>query len=192
MAKQLKRINSEQLVRKILKGERDFSSIKLSDGLNLPLYTLELQEYLLDSDLFHEPLNFKYSSLKNIKAQNLSMPYTIANNSDLQGSVFKGTDLSYVNFNDSNLSHSDLSNTVLFKADLRSTNLTEALLKGADISSSTIFYSDFSRTDLRGCKGLESTQSTSYAKFNDTIVSRAEEQAIRMILDHGRLFDIRN
>jgi uncharacterized protein YjbI with pentapeptide repeats len=75
---------------------------------------------------------------------------------------------------------------------LRGTDLTDAKLKGSDLSSATIFSANLTRTDLRQASGLESLQSVSYAKFNDTRVTRKEEQILRMILDHGKLFDIRD
>ena len=102
-------MKGKDFVKKILEGERDFSSIKLEDSFNLSGFKgfEDLQRYLKKADLRHYPIILNYAELIYIKASGLYLPY--------------------VNGRKINLERANLP-----RANLREANLQEAILRGAN------------------------------------------------------------
>ena len=148
---QLIYMKGEELVKKILEGERDFSKIELEEGFNFNTakgYT-EMQEFLKNyKNLESEPLNFNYSKLINIHARNIYFPFVQAIETN-----FFGSNLRNSNFQNSKLKSSNLRKTILRslngkKANLTKTNLTKTNLYRANLTEANLNHAKLYKANL--------------------------------------------
>lgn len=107
----------DELVNKILSGERDFSGIQLPDGSDLSGYEgfSEMQEYLKKQELHFNPVMLNGSELGHLKANGLYLPCVRGWRANLVGA---------------HLMEANLGEANLVGADLREANLGGAYLGG--------------------------------------------------------------
>ena len=98
MAIQLKNMKGTEFVKKILKGERDFSGIKLERGFNLSEYDgfAEMNDYLKNQDLSQNPVQINDSDFSYVKANGIYLPLTQGVRADLYGANLSRANLSRV------------------------------------------------------------------------------------------------
>ena len=130
----LKYMKGKDFVKKILEGERDFSSIKLEDSFNLSGFKgfEDLQRYLKKADLRHYPIILNYAELIYIKASGLYLPYVNGRKINLERANLPRANLREANLERANLPRADLQEANLREANLREANLQEAILRGAN------------------------------------------------------------
>ena len=135
----VKYMKGKDFVKKILEGERDFSSIKLEDSFNLSGFKgfEDLQRYLKKADLRHYPIILNYAELIYIKASGLYLPYVNGRKINLERANLpranlREANLERANLYRANLRGADLQEANLREANLREANLQEAILRGAN------------------------------------------------------------
>jgi len=80
------RINGQDLIRRILEGERYFAGVVLEDNFNLiasPDFA-ELQKYLLKQKFWSEPLIFSGSDFRKLIASGIYLPYLQADHANFE------------------------------------------------------------------------------------------------------------
>ena len=130
----VKYMKGKDFVKKILEGERDFSSIKLEDSFNLSGFKgfEDLQRYLKKADLRHYPIILNYAELIYIKASGLYLPYVNGRKINLERANLPRANLREANLERANLYRANLRGADLQEANLREANLQEAILRGAN------------------------------------------------------------
>ena len=115
-------LSGNDLVRKILEGERDFSSIILEHSFNINLHEAfeELDKYLKQNhgELSSNPINICYSQFNDLNATGILLPHTLGVRANFEGGSLYGTDLWMANFSGAtfdnvNLEHVNLEGAVL-------------------------------------------------------------------------------
>ena len=172
-------IKGNELVKKILAGERDFNRIALPDGTDLTEYIPELNDYLGNSDL--EPLSLINSSLIRIFVPAIYIPHIRLSGADLSKANLNGANLIGANLNGANLS-----GAILYKTDIIGAKLNGANLDGAEMSGTALYG-----TDIRGVKKLEKACNLEWALIRDTIVNEVEEAILERVRVNFQLYDLR-
>lgn len=149
---ELKKMSGKELVDKILRGERDFSKIKLEESFNLSGYEgfNKLQRYLKKQDLFREPINIEHSEFRYLRAERLYMPYTQGNCAFFGGAYLFGADFRKSHFEEANFKASNLEEAKFRKAHLYHADFRIALLRNANFEKANLDGGDFLLADLCG------------------------------------------
>src|SRR3990172_12862788 len=115
----------DEFIEKLLNGERDFAGIKLEEHFNLKKHKKYkmLQDYLLRSKLWEEPIVLDAADLRFLKAEDIYWPFTHAEFADFTGADLQNANLFKACFTSSNF----------FEAQLRLANLRFAQLAGANL-----------------------------------------------------------
>lgn len=188
-------MKGEELINKILAGERNFSGIGLECGFNLIRYEgfTEMQNYLKRQDLYKNPIDITGSSLQNICATGLYVPYLAGVGADLRNADLskaylihadlEGADLRNIKLWNAKLWRANLRNAKLIGADLGYANIGKANLENADLKDTDIRCAYFWETDLRNVRNLEQVVGLRFADFMKTIVTPKEEKIIKGALE---------
>ncbi len=151
MATQLKQMSGEELVEKILAGERDFSGIELEERFDLAgsKHFGQLQKYLKNEDLRKSPVSIVGSELKYLDARGLHTPYVRGERANLERANLWKANLSEANFREANLERANLYGSNLERANLRKANLVEANLEIAYLGGADLSEANFREANLR-------------------------------------------
>ncbi len=179
MAIQLKNMKGTEFVKKILKGERDFSGIKLERGFNLSGYDgfAEMNDYLKNQDLSQNPVQINDSDFSYVKANGIYLPLT-------QGVR--------ANLNRANLNRANLNRANLNRANLYGANLYGANLDGANLNRANLSRANLDGANLNRVMNLERAIYLEYAHFLNTIVTEKEKKIIEKARESIKLFDVRS
>jgi len=160
MPKQYMDLNVDELVVKLLAGERDLKNIRLPNFSDLTENDgyQQLQDYLKSEDFEQYPLDITGSVLMGINAPELHLPYLIGNRvkllrANLSGSCFSQANLEHAHFVDAKLYNVDLSGANLSRAtlgiaELKIANLSGAKLYEAQLSAANLISADLTKADL--------------------------------------------
>ena len=153
----VKYMKGKDFVKKILEGERDFSSIKLEDSFNLSGFKgfEDLQRYLKKADLRHYPIILDYAKLISIQASGLYLPYVNGvcinlEEADLERAKLWEAKLVGANLSGAILMGANLEEAILQRTNLVGANLVGANLDGADLRGANLRGADLRGADLRG------------------------------------------
>ena len=205
-----------ELVSKILSGERDFAKLILPDMADLREFIPRLNEYLKSQELQKQPLLLNNSKLYGLIAPLIFMPYSIMSGADMSradmyranmyranmseadmsGANMSGANMSGADMSEANMSRADMSRADMSRADMSEANMYRADMSGADMSRADMSEADMSeanmsRADIRGVIGLELCYSLDNALFNQTIVTENEKRIIEKAREKLQLFDVR-
>ncbi|MPZ13737.1 MAG: hypothetical protein GEU73_04825 [Chloroflexi bacterium] len=161
----------EELARRLMDGERDFSSTRLAPGSDLGSTDryAELLDYLRGQDLRATPVIGERADWRGIRAPSLYLQSARLAGAELTGADLRGADLRRSDLTGATLAGADLSeatligsrlmNAVLQEAVMRETdvyeaNLTNSVLRGADLSRAFLL-----RLSLRGADLTDATLS---------------------------------
>ncbi len=171
MAEQLTQVSGNELVEKILVGERDFSGIRC-EGFDLAGHERfkELNQYLKDQDLKENPVIITGSSLVRIHAPRL---YLL--NVKGEGAYLAGA----------NLTKADLARAYLAGADLARAYLAEANLAGADLTRANLAEANLARA-----RNIEKTIGLERALFYKTKISKKDQETIQKAIDSVPRFEV--
>ncbi|MFH0752755.1 MAG: pentapeptide repeat-containing protein [archaeon] len=161
MVNMLTKMGGEELIRKILSGEKDFSFVKLKDGFNLNSHNRygELQTYLKSQDLEENPLIISNAEMIYLQANGIFLPFLIGKKANLTGAT-----LGNVSLLEANLAGANLEGAYLAKVDLEDANLSEANLSRVNLWKTNLAGSDLSNSKLLEAKilGTNLTEATLY------------------------------
>src|SRR3989344_3052137 len=153
----VKYMKGKDFVKKILEGERDFSSIKLEDSFNLSGFKgfEDLQRYLKKADLRHYPIILDYAKLISIQASGLYLPYVNGvcinlEEADLERAKLWEAKLVGANLSGAILMGANLEEAILQRTNLVGANLVGANLDGADLRGANLVGANLGGEDLRG------------------------------------------
>lgn len=142
-----------RISRKALKEAADdlAENLGIKDYIKIIRYDLQIRQEFEEDDLEHlswngtamfpetfNPINLKYSILKNSDLSNLCLV-----GANLSGANLSGADLRNTYLTDSNLARADLSGADLSKADLKWSNLYGTNFTNAKITNKTSFHEPF-------------------------------------------------
>ncbi len=222
MAGTLTQIAPKDLVKRIMDGERDFSSTRLTGALDEEAGYAGLGAYLREQDLRAEHLTAAGSDWSGLKARGLFFPFSKLAGINLSGADLRGADFRRTDFTGADLEGADLSGATvigcrfqeanLAGAVLRATDFYEASLAGAklpgadltrafllrlalkeaDVSGAVLTGAIMYRADLRGVIGLETVTDLGTVTFHQTIVTAAEQAVIDAAVGGMSLFDVRS
>ena len=218
----LTEISPKDLVERIMDGERDFSSTRLSGALDDEAGYAGLVTYLREHDLRAETLTAAGSDWSGLRARGLFFPFSKLAGINLSGADLRGADFRRTDFTGANLEGADLSGATvigcrfqganLAGATLRATDFYEASLAGAklpgadltrafllrlalkeaDLSGAVLTGAIMYRADLRGVVGLDKVTDLGTVTFHQTIVTAAERAIIDAAVGEMPLFDVRS
>ncbi|MEM4318499.1 MAG: pentapeptide repeat-containing protein [Candidatus Pacearchaeota archaeon] len=190
MVTQLIPMKGDELVKKILAGERDFSRIELEEGFNLADHESfeELQKYLTNANLDLDPIIMDNSKLRGVVARNLYLPFFRGKEANLWGADLLGADLSGADLWRACLSGADLSGAYLWRACLSGADLSGAYLWRADLWGADLWGADLSSAYLKNVKNLGKAVNLGHAIFYHTIVTEREKEIIERALKKKQLF----
>ncbi len=175
-------MTGKEFLEKILSGERDFSRISLE---NQDLAQDEAYQEVIEQlqargqkRAKKEPLLFRKSKLKKVKAPKFYAPYADFYLADLSYGNFIGSYFKEANFPEAKLIQTNLFSANLKGADFFKADLYHAILQGADIKAARFSRADLSKTDLRNVQNLSYARDLPWAIFNHTLLSSEKEEAI--------------
>lgn len=162
----MKRIEmkGKEFMEKILKGERNFSRIKLEENFKLSVYNpegfYEMQIYLIAQNLKDNPINIQYSEFPGFCAERLHLPYTKGKEANFkkanlwranfEGANLEGTHFDEADLKGATLDRSNLMGANFFMSDLRVASLKKANLCRAYLWRAKCGGADFSEADFEG------------------------------------------
>ena len=127
-------LTSDELVRRILDGEREFSRTRLvADNLDDANGYAEMQAWLREQDLRANPLNFEGADWRGVRALGLFWERTRMSGIDLSGADLRDSNLRGADLQRSNLQRERCSGATFVVAPLGGANFRNALLRGADM-----------------------------------------------------------
>ena len=195
-------MKGKEFVKKILKGERDFSRIELETGFDLVGYEgfAEMQRIIRNEREFdpaahqQSSLILDSSKLVNLKADGIYLPNARGDKADFRGSSFKKACLEYGEFFKGNFRQTNLEEANLQNASLRCAQFYGACLTAANVSGTNFEMANFEVADIRGIRNLEHAEYIEWASFNSTKVTRTERKILekRLLKNFDHLFDSRN
>ena len=198
MAKRLNSMAVDELIAKILAGEKDLSYIKLDPHADLSGHNgfRELNIYLIKTCCNSSALNLSYSKIPNVQARDLYLPFAKLIGTNLSGANLAGANLQRVNLTKANLKYAVLTNAVLEEAnlvyaDLREADFTKADLKYAVLRVANCEGTDFTEADIRKVVGLEEAMFIEDAIFHGTIVTKKEQDIVLKAMELNESFDVR-
>ncbi len=162
-------ISARDLIKRIIAGERDFSSTKLtSDGTTAAEQDVaELNGYLQGQDIRENPIlatNADWSGLQapGIFLQGIRLAGADLSRADLRNADFRRSDLSGIAFRGANVSgtvfvgaklmNSDFSGATMRGADLYEANLSGSQLVDADLARAYMLRLNLTGADLSGAQ----------------------------------------
>lgn len=196
MASKFIKITGEELVRKILSGERDFRRIKLPPKTNLSAVEnyKEMNEYLKKiSRKEHKRncLNLRNACLKGLKAPEIWVPHAEFSYANLFNADFSNSHLSRANFAYAIFSSATLWSANLSQVDFFTSDLSNSCLSYANLYKTNMARSILHKTDFRGAEKLEEITNLDYAIISEIIVSPKEKEIIEEILKRKEYFILR-
>lgn len=215
-------IAPKDFVKRIMDGERDFSSTRLTGALDAEAGYAGLDAYLREQDLRAENLIAAGSDWSGLKARGLFLPFSKLAGINLKGADLRGADFRRTDFTGASFEGADLSGATvigcrfqeanLAGATLRATDFYEASLAGArlpgadltgafllrlalkeaDLTGAVLTSAIMYRADLRGVIGLDRVVDLGTVTFHQTIVTAAEQAIIDKALGGMPFFDVRS
>lgn len=193
-------ISGEELIRKIIEAERNFSQVRLAQGCDLSVLDgyQEMLDYLHahEGEFCTDPVNISLSEFKKVRAPGLYLPYASG-----KGVSFRGADLSGVNFYSADLAGSDFRESELCSGhkpkatktkkgagDIGRADFNHSDLRGACLYGTTCYQTDFRWADLRGAQGLEDAKELGDAHFYKTVATPIEAGIILLARRQVELF----
>ena len=190
-----------ELVSKILSGERDFAKLILPDMTDLTEFIPRLNEYLKSQELQKQPLLLNDSRLYGLIASFIFMPYSIMSGANMSRAIMSRAYMYRANMSRADMSGAYMSRADMYRADMSRADMSEANMYRADMSGADMSRADMSeadmseanmsRADIRGVIGLELCYSLDNALFNQTIVTENEKRIIEKAREKLQLFDVR-
>ena len=184
MAGTLTTISPNDLVKKLMDGERDFSSTRMPSGkssLQDQEGYSELNEYLRGQDLRSDPVSAEGSDWRGLRARGFALQAgklagINLSNADLRGADFRRGEFTNADLHEADLAgaflsnarsqEADLTGAVLRGADLYEANLTGASLRGADLTRAVLLKVPMKDADVTG------------AVLTDAIMYRADLRGV--------------
>ena len=218
----LTEIAPKDFVKRILGGERDFSSTRLTGALDDEAGYAGLGAYLREQDLRAENLMAAGSDWSGLKARGLFFQFSKLAGINLSGADLRGADFRRTDFTGANLEGADLSGATVIGCRFREANLAGAVLratdfyeaslpgakltgadltrafllrlalKEADLTGAVLTGAIMYRADLRGVIGLDKVTDLGTVTFHQTIVTAAEQAIVDAALGGMPLFDVRS
>ncbi len=205
MVEKLIPMDGDELVRKLLDGERSFRGIVIPDGYNMKDHEGygEVLAYLRSADLEQNPVNIEGSRLYGLRAHKLFLPYICAtgaslgdaklyeavlSGSKLDKTKSAGIRLAGAHLDGVDFSGADLENTVFSEANLEKADLNRANLQASWLEDSHVDGANFEGAWLVGANmvnvsGLDTSKNLGSAKFSgNTLVTRKEKAIIEKLL----------
>jgi uncharacterized protein YjbI with pentapeptide repeats len=146
-------IAADQLVRRILDGERDFSETRLvAVNLDEARGYSEMIAYLQEQDLRANPLNFERADWRGVRAVGLFWERTKMAGMDLSGADFRQASLRGADLQGANLQQANLSGATFVVAKLGGASFRNALVRGADMYECNATDAVLQRVDLTGAQ----------------------------------------
>ena len=158
-------MSGEELINKILGGERDFSGINLEVGFKFSRHDgyNNLKDYLRNNATEEKPpYNFASSKLVMMTAKELYLPFASFENADFKAAEIYDSDFTKANFNnayfwaatiqDSNFSEANLEGAYLKQTTLSGINFTGANMKGVDLIEADLQFVQFNSANLQNAK----------------------------------------
>jgi uncharacterized protein YjbI with pentapeptide repeats len=146
-------IASDELVRRILSGERNFSRTRLvADNLDEADGYRDMLAWLQDQDLRANPLNFEGADWRGVRALGLFWERTRMAGIDLSGADLRDANLRGSDLQSSNLQRANLSGATFVVAKLGHANFRNALMRGADMYECNATEAVMQRVDLTGAQ----------------------------------------
>jgi uncharacterized protein YjbI with pentapeptide repeats len=146
-------IASNELVRRILDGERDFSRTRLvADNLDEADGYENMLAWLREQDLRASPLNFEGADWRGVRALGLFWERTRMAGMDLSGADLRDASLRGADLQRSNLQRANLSGATFVVAKLGGANFRNALMRGADMYECNATDAVMQRVDLTGAQ----------------------------------------
>jgi uncharacterized protein YjbI with pentapeptide repeats len=146
-------ITSDELVRRILEGEREFTCTRLvADNLDEANGYKEMQAWLREQDLRANPLNFEGADWRGVRALGLFWERTRLSGIDLSGADLRDASLRGADLQRSNLQRANLSGATLVVARLGGANFRNAVMRGADMYECNATDAIMQRVDLTGAQ----------------------------------------
>lgn len=172
-------MTGDELVQKILSGERDFSRIKLPDETKLDSLNgyAQMNDYLKGQ---RNPLFFNEADCVGIHARSLFAYYAKLERANLNGAHLERAYLGLAK----------LLETHLERAHLERTNLLGAILTGAYLKRASLERASLEGAYLIGVTGLDSTKGLGYAIFENTTVTPKEKAIIEAARAQINLFNM--
>lgn len=138
--------NGDELIKRILSGEKYFAKITLEDEAldQHPLFP-ELNAYLKAHLSANSPLIFERAQWVNVTAKGIYLPF-------LEGKsmVLNGVDLSEGDLSDANLPWATIYNSVLLGTNLKGADLEQVVFRNVDLSSANLSYSLLNHASVYG------------------------------------------
>lgn len=144
--------------------------VTYSDEIPLP-NTSKYAEYLKNNNIKNDntlntfpKLNLSNRNLKNAKFEQIFMPFTIFDNSNLQSIDVESSNLQYTSFQSANIRYGSFVNSNLNNSNFKysnlqsahfSSNLSSAHFEFNNISKSKFHYCDFNNTTFSYCYGYK-------------------------------------
>lgn len=193
-------LKPEELIKKILSGERDFSYTSLKPGCDLSKYDSynEMNSYLAKQDLAKEPIILSGSQFPGIIAPGLYVPHVKAECVYFGTAALIGANVAHGNFYGSHFDEgSKLYNLYAASAnfeaadiwaDLWCANLAYAVLSCANLRKSffvktNLFKTRLSGANLMGVMQLEEAENAHTADFMGAKVSHKLRDYLARVLD---------
>jgi uncharacterized protein YjbI with pentapeptide repeats len=146
-------IASDELVRRILDGERDFSRTRLvADNLDEADGYGDMLAWLKDQDLRANPLNFEGADWRGVRALGLFWERTRLSGINLSGADLRHASLRGADLQGSNLQRANLSGATFVVAKLGRANFRNAVMRGADMYECNATEAIMQRVDLTGAQ----------------------------------------
>jgi len=159
------RMTADELVIRMINGERDFRRIALQDGRERQDLTIHPSYAKLDKYLHslhpgkapdfcgpqppQETFNFSRAQLDGLYAPGLFLPYIIAQGCSFRGAVLDGATLSHAHLRGAGLEGASLCHANLYQADLHAAFLDDAVLDEADLDRVEIHGANLLFASLR-------------------------------------------
>jgi len=171
-------MSGEELVRRLLEGEKRFVGIDLEEGFDLAgdAHFDKIQTALKArdiQDLKENPVILNHSNLRYIKADGLYFPCAICVATNFAGASLRGAILWGADFRGAYFGGADLANA----------NLSEA-----DIHGARFWGADFRGADLRCVKNLEKALHLENANYLGTKVTKKQEDYLSDLLKRKVMF----
>ena len=184
-------MGADELVRKILSGERDLRRIQLTGSKEISQESIrELNAYFKgnDNDLRENPLNLIRADLSHLVAKHLCPSYVRAeyanfDHAELRGSIFVSSGLFNAEFAYADLSNAEFRDTHLVEANFYLANLCNACMYETDVKLANFNEAILSYADLRGAKNLDRSFLND-AYFKQTTIRRQDRKAVQRILNN--------
>ena len=164
----------EELVKKILSGERNYRNVVLEDNFNLAGHDgyQGMLIYLRKQDMEKNRYDFSKARLAGLKAPELYLPFVIALEANLESADLRSANLRAAGLGSANLGGADLRYASLGSADLGNASLGSADLGNADLRAADLGGADLRYASLGGANLWSAN--LRYAKLRGASLGRAD------------------